>query len=447
VSSVAKAVIIMSRFSIFGVIGLAQLAFAQAPCGPWGIVPTADRGTVSNLLHDVEFISPQSGLAVGNWNSGVGVSPLVQQWDGDAWSELTLPPTGMLGTLPKVEGVGQAGSGYWVVGSVYSGYPTENLPLIMRRQGSEWTLAETPVLRPQNTYPFGPRGGLAADVVGVSEDDVWIVGSAAGYGDASSTSVPMALHFDGSNWADIDVPLAGNRSHRLEKVAASDTDNVWAVGYWRSIAQNYQALVVRWDGTSWAHVANPGEGPAGGDATCVAVLAPDDVWVSGSFNGGADHLIHWTGSSWEVVNAGLPGPFAAMVAIGPDDIWGSCAINATYYHYDGQVWSPVPGTPIPGSSYVLRGWGLAAVGACDVWSVGGWSDGAVQRTFSEHLGEGDCAADLNADGVLDLGDIMTFVDAFTQHLEQADMNRDGVFDLADVGAFLAAFNAGCQTPR
>ncbi len=433
----------MTRLLLCTVAGLAASASAQSLCGDWSIVPTIDRGSVTNLLYDVAFAGEHDGLAVGNWNSGAGVNPFIQRWDGSAWTELSLPSTAALGNFPQVEGAGFDGQQLWVVGSVRTPYPTDNMPLIMCWDGAAWTSAQTPTLRIQNTYPFGPRGGLAEDVIGLAPDDLWVVGSAAGYGDASATSVPLALHFDGSDWHDVEVPLIGNRSHSLDDVSASSSDNVWAVGYWRSIAQNYQALVVRWDGSQWHLVANPGESPAGGDATAVVALAPGDVWVSGNFNSGADHLIHWNGSSWDISDADLPGPFASMVALAPDDIWGSCAINATYYHYDGLTWTPVSGPSIAGSTYVLRGWGLAAINSCDIWSVGGWSDGSLQRTLAEHLGSTGCASDINADGTLDFFDVQAFLAAFSSHDPAADLVADGVFNFFDVQAYLAGFAAGC----
>jgi hypothetical protein len=342
-----------------------------------------------------------------------------------------------------VAGAGSASSDLWVVGYVTTSYPTNNMPLVMRWTGSEWRDVQTPTLRKQNTYPFADRGGLAYDVDGVAPDDFWVVGTAVGYGDGSATSVGMALHFDGSSWEDVEVPLVGSRHHELDAISASGPENVWAVGDWRSIAQNYKALIVRWDGSRWHHVPNPGEGDAGGDAECVVALAPDDVWVSGSFNDGADRLIHWDGSSWEVVDAGLPGPFAAFAANAPDDIWGSCAMNATFYHYDGSAWSPAGSPAIPGSTYILRGWGLAALGPCDVWSVGAWSDGSIQRTLAEHLTPESCAADFNGDGAVNTQDVLAFLNAWAAGDGRADFNGDGVISTLDVLAFLNAWSGGC----
>ncbi len=55
-----------------------------------------------------------------------------------------------------------------------------------------------------------------------------------------------------------------------------------------------------------------------------------------------------------------------------------------------------------------------------------------------------CVADIAAPvGVLDLGDVNTFVSGFVSQDPVSDLTGDGVFDLADLGAFVGGFNAGC----
>ena len=56
---------------------------------------------------------------------------------------------------------------------------------------------------------------------------------------------------------------------------------------------------------------------------------------------------------------------------------------------------------------------------------------------------GFSSADLNADGVLDNGDIGIFVSLFLAGDPAADFNIDGVLDNGDIGAFVSAFLAGC----
>ena len=54
-----------------------------------------------------------------------------------------------------------------------------------------------------------------------------------------------------------------------------------------------------------------------------------------------------------------------------------------------------------------------------------------------------CQADMNDDGVLDNGDIGSFVSLFLAGDLRADFNGDGLLDNGDIGAFVTAFLAGC----
>jgi subtilisin-like proprotein convertase family protein len=54
-----------------------------------------------------------------------------------------------------------------------------------------------------------------------------------------------------------------------------------------------------------------------------------------------------------------------------------------------------------------------------------------------------CIADLTADGVLDIFDVLAFVEAYNAGDPSADFTGDGGFDIFDVLAFVEAYNAGC----
>jgi endonuclease/exonuclease/phosphatase family metal-dependent hydrolase len=55
----------------------------------------------------------------------------------------------------------------------------------------------------------------------------------------------------------------------------------------------------------------------------------------------------------------------------------------------------------------------------------------------------DCPADVNGDGLVDFGDVGTFIAAFSLLDTVADINGDGLIDFGDVGAFVTAFSGGC----
>jgi hypothetical protein len=54
-----------------------------------------------------------------------------------------------------------------------------------------------------------------------------------------------------------------------------------------------------------------------------------------------------------------------------------------------------------------------------------------------------CPADITADGVLDIFDVLAFVEAYNALEPAADYTGDGNFDIFDVLEFVSAYNAGC----
>ena len=68
---------------------------------------------------------------------------------------------------------------------------------------------------------------------------------------------------------------------------------------------------------------------------------------------------------------------------------------------------------------------------------------AVVSMHALDVGEA-CPADLDLTGVLDLGDVQTFIMLAIDGRLGADLDRDGDVDLSDVGLFANAFVAGCE---
>ncbi|MFT5422329.1 MAG: hypothetical protein ACI89L_000086 [Phycisphaerales bacterium] len=83
------------------------------------------------------------------------------------------------------------------------------------------------------------------------------------------------------------------------------------------------------------------------------------------------------------------------------------------------------------------------------WLEGTLSDGSPLRISIGYspvirlMHKAYCVADMNADGILDLGDIQSFIALFLTQDLATDMNGDGIVDFGDISAFVAAFLAGC----
>ncbi len=364
---------------------LAASPDATTPCGTWVTTPTPNVGNSVTRLTAVTSLSPNDAWSVGYWRDNpAGRGPVALRWNGSTWSLMNLPNTVALGAYPETAGVDAAPNGdVWVVGNVTTTYPTYNLPLVLRWRGESWDQVEAVTLRPQTVYPFAARGGFLYEVDALASDDIWAVGQAVGYGDGGATSVPLAAHWDGSSWTDVEVPRVANRHHELSDVVAISADDVWAVGDYRNVAGTFRAVTYHWDGSQWSHVHSPIEDMSQSGLDDVVATGSNDVWAVGGAQDVGAVVMHWDGSQWSLVEAPANSG-GSLAPVGPDDLWLS-GWNG-YWHWDGASWTEVPAS-VPGSSYVIRSGGMAIVGDCDIWSVGFWTlaDGITSYTIAERL--------------------------------------------------------------
>jgi hypothetical protein len=360
-------------------------SMATDVCGEWDLVSSPNVGNSVTRITALTSLAPDDAWAVGYWrNEPAGLGSFAMRWDGASWSLFDLPETGQLGTQPQTQGVDAAPNGdVWVVGYLTTPYPTNNMALVLRwRQGS-WDYVNTVTMRPETEYPFAARGGFAYEVDAIADDDVWAVGIAGGFGDAKSTTVPMALHWDGSSWTDVDVPIVANRHHQLNDVCAISSDDVWAVGDYRNIAGTFRGVTYHWNGSNWSRVQSPIEDLSQSGLDDVVATGPNDVWAIGGAQDVGVVLMHWNGSQWNTMEPPLNSG-GALAAVGANDLWAS-GWNG-FWHWDGVAWTEAP-AQVPGSSYVLRSGGMRIVGDCDIWSAGFWTlaDGTTSFTLTERL--------------------------------------------------------------
>jgi len=252
-----------------------------------------------------------------------------------------------------------------------------------------WSL--TPVLVPSGDDVSSTRlSGVAV----AGPDDVWAVGSTASRGGTPQT---LAEHWNGSAWAIVNAPDAGNArglgGDALTAVSVVSPDDVWAVGYIGDPITSYvngvpaipvgETLVEHWDGTSWSIVTAPDVGSRDGTApldvlTAVDALGSADVYAVGvtewplqdpSFAPvAAQPLVeHWDGTRWSII--GVPDPEAAA----PD--WAISPPSAA----PGPPPTQPPGAGPIGSAALL---GVAAGSPDDVWLVGGYQRDAGYTTYS-----------------------------------------------------------------
>lgn len=210
----------------------------------WKRVATPSRGALSHL-NGVYAIAPDDVWAVGN-----DQAPFVQHWDGSSWTMVDQPVGD--GELTSV--IGFAPDDVWAVGNVttYYGGHTVTRPLLEHWDGFAWSLVSRRGLH------MGPLGTLN-QLSGTSAHDVWAVGCTLR--DERHGRKTVIGHYDGVRWTRVPSPNPQPyASQCLSAVSALNPSEAWAVGTYGYNDQSYgltHNLLAHWDGTSWTWDRSP----------------------------------------------------------------------------------------------------------------------------------------------------------------------------------------------
>ncbi len=237
---------------------------------------------------------------------------------------------------------------------------------------------------------LAPAGELRlTDIVAISPDDIWAVG----YAWTSQVRTTVTAHYDGNAWTILPSPSPGS-SAGLNAVAAVAADDVWAAGdYVPSGASANDSLVLHWDGTSWTVVPSPGVsqfGEQGFSFAAIEAVGPDDVWFTGTRGDRASGAFtaHWNGTGFSV----HPTPavvnhwheMVGLSALSASDVWGvggTATIRSGGFvmRWNGSQWSTVLAPDFGGPQRYFED--VAAIALDDVWVTGieKYLDGNIQR--------------------------------------------------------------------
>jgi len=265
------------------------------------------------------------------------------------------------------------------------------------------TAAAGPVSSPWRVVGSPPNpggiGGLKdvffTSVAAGSTSDAWAVGASDAL---STTSRPLAEHWDGHAWSTVTVPLpAGAMGAELDGVDEVSSGNVWAVGRQTTSAGATRTLIEHFDGTAWAVVPspNPRTGPGASDELRgIGGTSAGDLWAVGEYSDGQQFnamlFVHFDGTAWSFVKepAALHNSAfgTAVTVLSPTDAWAvgqnGFADATLSAHWDGTAWSFVK-TPFPQDGPVPQNFltGVTATGTSDVWASG-YEGNVNQQNFS-----------------------------------------------------------------
>ncbi len=251
--------------------------------GVWTHVPTPSPGPTYNYLWGVEAIGPTEAWAVGEvWLSNSGSEFFVLHFDGESWSEFTLPdlPDGQYNNFQGVSSSGP--DNVWIVGT------------------SDPVLTYEAVFYHYNGETWAPAAGINQPSNSTSMYDIDVVSPTLAYAVGSQFVTGLghqtfAMKFDGASWTPMLTPNPGIGWNFLFGVAATDEDHVYATGYhyygavnepitlhWNAGADTFVGTdmeMVGYSTTAWAAGALPN-----GDGLAVGTIgyyggAPADVYL------------------------------------------------------------------------------------------------------------------------------------------------------------------------
>jgi hypothetical protein len=384
-------------------LGVAMLAAtpasAQVPAtggGTWSVVSSPNTAEPANSLSSVACVSDSDCWSVGSsFDLGTDSGdPVIEQWNGSAWSMVTSPATGGAGALSSVTCL--SSTDCWAVGEVVASGDAEFAsPLTEHWDGSQWSV----VPAPNGTIDGYQIGTGLNSVACASPSDCWVVGyTYAAPGENLSGSV--IEQWNGSAWSVEHADISGES---LFSVTCSNASDCWTVG--TSNAGDGQTLIEQWDGSTWAVVTSPNAGPAQSNTLqSVECSTASDCWAVGDYVGPATQRTqtdyglaeHWDGSAWSIVagpslKAKQSNDLYSVTCTSSTNCWAVGSISssssspeqALAEYWNGSVWALA--STAEGST---AGSSLAAVGcvdALDCWSVGSTSPGGDSSTLIEQL--------------------------------------------------------------
>src|SRR5579875_1412007 len=357
----------------FALLGLAPAASAAQPatappCRQGALIPAVSPGH-NDEFDGISALAANDVWAVGVYERSDGTviyRPLIEHWNGTAWSTVASPRP-----LPNLTYLGVkaiSSSDAWAVGILSQTQVSQDYPVIVHWNGTAWRVAASPHLD-------GAMLALAA----ASPHDIWAVGLRE-KGPLGRDST-LAEHWNGHTWSAVPTPTPDKYGDILSSVTAVGPDDVWAAGERDTSEFAPAPLAEHWNGHTWSVVSMPTKG-FDGTINGITSTGPDDVWAAGSYDvdspaGTALYTLaeHWNGQAWSVRLPPSPtgdDKLNAIAAVSPSDVWavGDTAYNQTFVlHWNGHLWRIQPGHTLSGANSVM--WALSAPTATDIWAGGG----------------------------------------------------------------------------
>ena len=374
--------------SASGPISAPLIAYWDGTSWTQQVAPNPDG---SAILTAVAAVSPTDAWALGSYGystsapSAQWFNALAEHWDGASGQQgaMATPPSSSGAHLSSTAVV--SASDIWAVGSWDDfGAGDGPAPLIEHWDGSAWSIVPSPVL-PQ---PAANQGAQLYGVTAVSATDAWAVGYIG-----TGTHHNLILHWDGTSWTRVRGPHMGPLAS-LSGVTAISATKVWAVGTTHVTVTGRTIKVpfaLRWNGKVWQRMPNI----QGGSLLAVTGSENNIWAVGGQRVGrynlgsacnnchGGTLIEHWNGKHWKNFSgptkypSSLHQPLVSIAMSSANEMWAvgyhedehSLQSQTLIERYINGVWSPVGSMNPAGDDWFAS---VAAATPTAVWAVGAY---------------------------------------------------------------------------
>ena len=209
-------------------------------------------------------------------------------------------------------------------------------------------------------------------------------------------------------------PGRNGYTHDLYGVAATSTDNAWAVGAYikgavagpieparkvgtRTTRPGWRTVVERWNGQTWKLQASPNPGGTKDSyLDGVAATSPDNAWAVGYYEKKQRTdlalIEHWDGQTWKTEKSSSGSHVSELLGVAatsPSNAWAVGYLhNGTdrplIEHWNGKSWNTQKSPNPSASGHDTYLDGVAATSPDNAWAVGEYYNGTVNQTLIEH---------------------------------------------------------------
>jgi hypothetical protein len=368
-----------------GIAVAAALAFGAGPAlaaSGWTIVSIPPTGQ-NAPLRAVSTVSGTDAWAVGyhsgNAGTNVGAKALIDNWNGTAWSAASVPATpGNTALLLAVSA--SSATDAWAVGRTQVNKSSFE-GLALHWNGTAWSVS------PGFSAALSDiSGASAAGVTDISPSDAYAIG------DSAATASGSLVHWNGTAWSPVTLPLLANANSNttLSAISANGPDDVWIVGtYLDSATHQNETFSEHFNGTAWSVVPMPLVSSSNINAfylfNGIQANSPTDVWAVGESSvvdstTSSNLIEHWNGTAWSIVPSPSPGTGDSLTGVttsnAANDVWavgvtqpaGATQGQTLTLNWNGTAWTTVA-SPDAGRPSVLNSVSTNP-GAAIVWAVG-----------------------------------------------------------------------------